>query len=320
MSAEDVPRSAILQFWCKEWVNAMKIIKSARQLPEWFGLEKYDGVSQFELADWWAAFSLRHYVGVTCEVPDDAEGPSWHLLTDDGRLSPVKAWARITQYGSAAHVGFWYNPFHHGNSSVESISVQDFFHIAKAIGEMDDNKYRLAFDAFEAEVEADANTNTDRSLADRIGGAGISPNECLLENAHDALDPHAYWLHHVAFAQIDLLASDATIENNFSVWLRDVRRRHQHVTFKRERRYSSRDAMNWANSGVLPYLDLSIWAELEGVEISDSVYGDAIFGPNRLINVTEAVRKVTAPLAERIWTGELPNSLESDLSGRVLES
>lgn len=49
----------------------------------------------------------------------------------------------------------------------------------------------------------------------------------------------------------------------------------------------------------------------------DWFIGDAIFPLERQINTSEAVRKTTEPLAKKIWSRELPESLRSDLHGKV---
>ncbi|MNE40638.1 hypothetical protein D3C80_1346720 [compost metagenome] len=88
---------------------------------------------------------------------------------------------------------------------------------------------------------------------------------------------------------IDLRASDAVLKKAFSSWLEGVRA--DHPAAERPKAIYDR----WARYGVLPYLDLCIWAWETETHIPDRVMSAAISH----YDVGEAnLRKTIAPLAE----------------------
>lgn len=67
-----------------------------------------------------------------------------------------------------------------------------------------------------------------------------------------------------------------------------------------ERVYRRPDSASWIYFGVLPYLDLKLWAQVEGVQIPNRVFADAIFPPGE--GGEEVVRKTTSKIADQVLT------------------
>ncbi|MDB5762453.1 MAG: hypothetical protein JWQ21_1448 [Herminiimonas sp.] len=275
-------------------------------LPNWFSLEKYALASDFQLNDWLNAFQLRYYLFLLKDAWDEdkLKDPS----IDEMPAALYEDFKHIQDSGANAHKALWYRDYTKDfSSSVTSIDVWEVFTIAENIGsETGGGKsiYKELYDQHEA------------SLIEREGELIDSPLE-LMECAHNAMEPNSFPLHQIAFAKIDLSAPETTILSNFEKWLRQVRASHKHVKEVRQRKFSKKDTFNWFQSGVLPYLDIVFWAEREGVEISNRVIENAIFPIDRQINVAEVLKVTTIPLAEKVWSGDIVNSLEADLSGRA---
>lgn len=71
--------------------------------------------------------------------------------------------------------------------------------------------------------------------------------------------------------QVDLSATDSVLLNAFGVWLKEARAR-QPVASKRERQTYK----DWARYGLLPYLDLLIWAMETSSQIPHHVMAQAV--------------------------------------------
>jgi hypothetical protein len=99
--------------------------------------------------------------------------------------------------------------------------------------------------------------------------------------------------------QVDLGASDSVLKDAFAIWLKTERGSRQVSATKRSKPLYDR----WARYGLLPYLDLLIWAMETDTHIPDRVMSAAI----SCYDAGEAnLRKTLAPLAA---------SLMRDLSG-----
>lgn len=77
------------------------------------------------------------------------------------------------------------------------------------------------------------------------------------------------------------------------------------------------DFEGWAKFGILPYLDLSTWAKIEGVTIPNRVMADAIFPVGE--GGEEVVRKTTQKIADEILTKSHLNKLAALAAYEIAE-
>ncbi len=77
------------------------------------------------------------------------------------------------------------------------------------------------------------------------------------------------------------------------------------------------DFEGWAKFGILPYLDLNTWAELEDVTIPNRVMADAIFPVGE--GGEEVVRKTTQKIADEILTESHLNKLAALAAHEIAE-
>lgn len=77
------------------------------------------------------------------------------------------------------------------------------------------------------------------------------------------------------------------------------------------------DFEGWVKFGILPYLDLNTWAELEGVLIPNRVMADAIFPVGE--GGEEVVRKTTQKIADEILTKSHLNKLAALAAYEIAE-
>jgi hypothetical protein len=261
------------------------IIKEQSQLPAWYKLEKYLQAKNFSLEEWFNAFYVRQTVSrlFGYRARGEVYRTYWNEIQNRGAL------AYSSRKGFAASVGF---------EPLRSLEVIDLFEIRDSIAA--DEPYKRHYQKFNRELKKST-----------VEGPGVSPHEKLKDTVREALDPNTYWMHNAAFLVVDLDASNATLTKSFEGWLQRVRSEEKE-TF-RHRRYSARDSKSWSDSGVLQFMDLTHWAKTQKLRIPDWLMGEAIFLPSRSVNVSEAVRKVTRPLAHRVLSEKLLENLGADI-------
>lgn len=279
----------------------MKTITNFENLPKWFSLDKYSATVEFNLNDWLNAFKLRYWLFFLKDAHNESDA-------DFGGLEPRShaQYELIMAHGASAHkicanIDYEKRP----EPAIESLEVYDLILLHESVvANQKSNRHKKAYDLVHNDDDGD------------FDGAELST---LLRIAvHDVLDPNYYPIHQVAFAQVNLNAPNSIILDHFEKWLKEVKKNHQQLDRTlREKRYSEKDSFKWAQSGVLPYLDLTLWAKLEGNAISNRIMENAIFSIEREINVSEALKVTTIPLAERVLSGEIVDGLEADLTGRA---
>jgi hypothetical protein len=80
------------------------------------------------------------------------------------------------------------------------------------------------------------------------------------------------------------------------------------------------DLANWHRYAVLPYFDLTNWAASQGAEISQPVLGRALFPDEYDVDLTERIRKVVSPYAQRIGNSAFSNALMMQALADIAES
>lgn len=120
---------------------------------------------------------------------------------------------------------------------------------------------------------------------------------------------------------VDLGAPDETVVEAFKSWLRSVRKIEGMDGSELPEKLSDKLINRWVDSAILPYLDLKIYAQLEGIDIPLHVLGNAIFSDAVEIDTTEAVRKTTRQHAEKALKqahGILRHALIMEEMGKTL--
>lgn len=274
----------------------MTRLKRRTDLPKWFDLDKYTPAKTFSLESWLLAFEHRWLLRLltNSESPNPAS-----LEVDEKWLEIVAsgATAGVTKAGATRSREL-------SSAAIDDLSIIDLFNIRDSL--FASPNLKKSYQSFERKL-----------IRGKLGDPPVWCPEDLLESVHDVLDSDSYWLHNAAFAVVDLDASDTTIKEAFDKWL-SLLRKSRNGDYARRRRYSAKDCDAWYGSAVLPYIDLCHWALHTGTHIPDRVLADAIFPSDQESRDTESIRKSTRPFAERVLSGELPDSLRADLYGADL--
>lgn len=106
--------------------------------------------------------------------------------------------------------------------------------------------------------------------------------------------PLRLWAADFEMVAVDLAVPDDLIIDSFQKWLAERRKRSSPTPgHSRNKAFTKDDFKSWWLHGVLPYIDLTRWASLEGRRITYPVYGEALFPGRSQGNRPERVRKTT---------------------------
>jgi hypothetical protein len=261
----------------------MTMIKVERveDLPDWFCLEKYNNSENFRAIDWLRSLAIRseilhimnhkpsneHGVGVLSELMLREMNEAISIL----RNSPLER-------SMPAHSNYW----EHINNEIYLIEKKPVLPLT--FGDLieecnSDRQFKPADSVEKWDVLADSDTH--RSIK-RKDIAAI-PVEFNWGNPNS-----------VVAITVDMNFPDTIIEATFTKWLETERAKSRTTATK----YRKPTHDRWTRYGVLPYLDLTIWAQETGASIPDRVMTAAItsltdIGDDRL-------RKTVAPLADSL--------------------
>jgi hypothetical protein len=117
------------------------------------------------------------------------------------------------------------------------------------------------------------------------------------------------------FVEIDLSVPDKILIQQFNDYLRHVRKKYPYI--KKAPKFKYPEYQKWIDYGVLPYLDLKLWANEEGVSIPYRVMTDAIFSNGD--KGEEMVRKTTTKIADMLMKKEYNDFLATIAAHEIAE-
>jgi hypothetical protein len=78
----------------------------------------------------------------------------------------------------------------------------------------------------------------------------------------------------------------------------------------RRKDFTAKDFARWHRYAVLPYIDLTLWAQFHGARIAHHVLGDVLF-PNEDFDRAQAIRQTVKPLAKTLMQLETLQTLRA---------
>lgn len=259
--------------WPPEWV------------PDWFNLKNYAAVPSMTIHDWAAALHVRNYIASDLSEALDphevrlqnliliAKNPEagWNIL-EDVQKAPNTPTVQSLTIGMAGKV--W------GRIIRESAAVE-FQHELTAPDPVHPKEPVL-----QARFEQLTNTKFDEHQV-----AALSPQS--------RTQPSFIW-DGLGFAIVDFTAPDELLLKHFQEWLKETR--GLFGTTNPPKEFTKLDLLNWSKKRVLPYLDLTIWAQLTNKKITLTEIGTVLFPDERngSVNLNDRIRKTVKPLAEQL--------------------
>ena len=245
-------------------MRAQTMIKVERveDLPDWFSLENYNDSKSFTTIDWLRSLSIRaeilhimdyEFEEEDCEESDSLSEIVWRAINEaieTLRQSPLERFMPDTS-------GYWSSDKTDlgliGNSPVCPMTFGDLIE-------------QCNFDRFFGHADTaerwEVLTDADSRRATKRKDIAAIPVE-LTGNGPPS---------HLVAITVDLGSPDAIIEATFMRWLEGERAKTKAAV----NRYRKPTHNRWTRYGILPYLDLTIWAKEHGVSIPDRVMAAAI--------------------------------------------
>lgn len=283
-----------------------KKVKRVSELPEWFSLDKYDGVKGLNSAGWYEQLSVRK------DISGLVGSPRWKSWTETEshdridirvletlRENPLPDIAgndllRAYFYGGAMHEIKSRDPRY-------SLGV----HLATVR-----NLYRT-----EGNIEREKRDYARKFFAQFENHDWLSETPIKFKYVDWIDEPVDLFACSASFGvnvSVNLLVPDKLLVEQFKQMLKDLRRKGLGME-----NCAKSDFLGWSRFGVLPYLDLKIWEHETGMKIPNRVMADAIFPPGE--GGEEVVRKTTAKLAQELLTRKSLEILASIAAHEIAE-
>lgn len=281
-------------------------VKSVSELPEWFSLDKYDGVKGLDSAGWYEQLSVRKDMSVMVGSPrwkSRAEIESLDQIDirvlETLRRNPLPDIAgndllRAYFYGGAMHEIKSRDPRY--SLGVHLATVRNLYWTEGNIEREKRDYARKFFAQFE---------NCDWGSEDQM------EFKCV-DWIDEPVDLFSFSAGFGVNVSVNLLVPDKLLIEQFKQMLKELRRKGLDAG-----NCAKSNFLGWSRFGVLPYLDLKIWEHETGRKIPNRVMADAIFPPGE--GGEEVVRKTTAKLAQELLTRKNLEILASIAAHEIAE-
>lgn len=264
-----------------------RIVKHRSQLPPWFSLENYEGLKDLALADWLRQLSARAEL-MTAALPlHKYQLDRLHILRSQPIISAAIAEDNLCSWHAQLNAQLEDDPL--GGAPVCPMTLSDLLRVEQDIGE-DHLVYAR-----------------DLVLRYYYGGGldVLDPAVAIqaMQERHELDRPVDGWSAHHAktsLVVVNLTLPDAVLIQSFRDLLPRLR---EQVSFRRQGPVPTNARVapeEWVRIGVLPYLDLRLWANETSHRITNRTFADAIFPPGE--GGEEIVRKTTSKVAAELMT------------------
>ncbi|MGJ0492756.1 DUF6387 family protein [Methylobacter sp.] len=259
----------------------------------WFDLKNYEVLKTLSIDEWAEVLSTRyHNYDSLIELDRPwrlGKLPNSFLLA---RATRVKKGIVINDKKNDAHLTYKVESILKGNSfstvSVNSLSSYELAQLAV------DNNLSQVWEACKHMRELEANLYDNDS--DLIPNTNLT--DIALTPHDDNIRQHLDTSYPLAYVAIDLYATDEQIKEDFNHWLTNYRREVKHQSPKRL--FKQADFDRWIRYSVIPYLDLTFIAKIEGKTITQNKMAHMIFPEEYEVDIVGRLRQVTIPMAEKL--------------------
>ena len=284
-------------------------IKRVSDLPLWFDLNKYKLTKQLDAAEWYEQLSIRYgshsafnrsredteheedkkeaLEFVDYVITKIQENPIIDILTDT-LLSEELSCNTLDELKQRKP---------HYTLGVHKLTVNEFFEIERCIDK------------------------PLKQMRNQRNNSSARPGKWIYKPLHKLHRYDPIMLHEVV--HIDWELPDAILIEHFKQFLKSQRPRDAMIEDDKEyndyikKCQRKPDFNTWYRTGVLPYLDLTLWASRLNINIPYRVMADAIY-PNGDYG-EETIRKTTAPLAGTLISETALDSLANYAALTIVE-
>lgn len=251
-----------------------------QELPNWFNLENYDRANQLHLEGWVVQLYLRQMI--------------------QGFLLQVELTGIIDDYQLPDESDILKEP-------IAPISIQDGLLITEGLKSAVGIPPELwqapsHFDFFEQSDEI-SDTESILSWFHKTDSNKSTQDTYLAEQNNNHLLR--------SFLRVDLTAPDSILLASFKRWLAKERK---HVTRQRIQKFTKATLRRWAVNQVLPYIDLTYWADRNSKQIPHWLMGKILFPGHNQGDTTDRVRQTTEKTAQEIMTDSCLQAMVTQLN------
>ncbi|MDO9366113.1 MAG: DUF6387 family protein [Methylotenera sp.] len=286
----------------------IKTIKHIKELPSWFKLGKYDVAKILDATGWYEQLSARRNLKLYVDR-DIHDGSPSSLQTlevlEALRATPiidVKSNLLVNVLLAGGSLEELKSGSPRYSLGVHMTTVREHY---LAEGNIEDEKRTYARNFFAQIFSGDLFKEPYVPLKYTCKDWIDEPIDFIKSN--QSLDINL---------TVDISLPDSVLIEQFKLFLREMRSPLKQAGISIDNKLRP-DFDGWAKFGVLPYLDLSLWAEVEGLKIPNRVMADAIFPRGE--GGEEVVRKTTQKLAYETLTESHLNKLAALAAHEIAE-
>ena len=274
-------------------------INSIKELPDWYDISKYDGFKNLGLIGWYKALEQRAFYIANAEASIVYDLP---LLNSKVIQAPLKKLREDPLFVPKDKKTL--QMFGGQMLTVEKCEKDHAKHIF-AVAPLTLRKLFGMSHLFKNETQLRAleciNKKTYFEDIDR-------PAYDVLKEEMEQAAPlkKGYLSRSSDLIEINLSLSDKILIEQFEIYLRETRKKRQEIISPNLHKRPS--THKWFEFGVIPYIDLIIWAKEERIHLPYRIIADAIF-PDNYEKAEETVRKTTRNWAETILSEPYLSSL-----------
>jgi hypothetical protein len=272
--------------------NMKKIlVNSLSELPSEFDLAKYAGASRFGLADWTAAFSfrtlrrsaLKTWRGSALQAQNDQNEAEMRLAIEYLWRNPLLPSDVAETYASTSM------DKHLSDRQVRDQSTMEGLESMWEVGH--DARMKRFADAMRiTDAQVGVRDEAERDAASRL----LWDTPMWKAQQESRIDDGC-----TVAAIVNLQAPEDLLVEDFRRWVREIKTARGLAVPRRA--VSAADMKSWSDNQILPYLDLTFWADVNGFLITQQLLGDVLF-PDGEMNRAERIRKTVQPISSRVAT------------------
>lgn len=270
-------------------------IKKPEWLPDWFDIKNYDSVASMGLLEWGEALNLRIWL---------------NRLVGKGKTTDEKL--KIENFITEEIISMATNPdvgFDYGSKGFEpmqqTVSPLSIGMIGMVWGDITLGGNAAKFKSILENPKAQENSE----LAQEYLKLSASVYDEFLKERYDESyaqsreweEQRSYYgrkLNGLSFAQVDISAPDKQLLEDFKTWLKDTR--ELVGLSSKPQTFTPADMASWHEKRVLPYIDLTTWAKLKNINITQQQIGIVLFPDDFNISLDSRIRRTVKPLAEEL--------------------
>ena len=263
----------------EERLKKPTILSNPSQVPATFDLKKYDAAASLSGAGWYTNLMTRALRRTMYEHDFQPHIDEVLATSESIFRSPIGAEMQIRDGD-----GFTKNVF---RKQVRDMSAFEYLSCGDTLGWRTGDaaaRYKAAYESATRDIVGEDELGQWRIDFDSLEvPAWKMLDDCGIDNA-GSLN-----------VSVDLHASDDKLLDDFKAWLRSARA----ATGVRgpSGRLQRSDFMKLHEFRVLPYLDLTLWAECRGLKFTQQLLGATLFPDEYHVALSDRIRKVVAPMS-----------------------